>query len=282
MSNLRHAGRQVADVHHIVGDVHYLAFGLPANRLMLTIHDCAALNRLTGLKRSLLRYFWFAGPLRRAKLVTTISAAMKSELQRHFGATAEKVRVIPNCVRKEFTPAPKEFNHSSPVVLQVGTAWNKNVERVAAALRGTPCRLEIVGEMSPAQRQAVASTGIEWRELGALSDAELVGAYRRCDLVIFASLYEGFGLPILEAQATGRPVITSNRSSMPEAAGDGSLMVNPESIESIRAALCSVIQQAGLRCRLVDQGFVNVKRFQPEEVAARYAALYREISATVQ
>jgi len=76
------------------------------------------------------------------------------------------------------------------------------------------------------------------RELGRLTDAELVEAYRRCDMVVFASLYEGFGLPILEAQAMGRPVITSNFGAMREAAGDGALLVDPYSVESIRDAVC--------------------------------------------
>ena len=113
-----------------------------------------------------------------------------------------------------------------PVVLQVGTGWNKNVERVAEALRGTACRLEIVGSLSETQRTALHGSGVPFRELGRVGDEELVAAYHRCDLLIFASVYEGFGMPIVEAQAVGRVVITSNCSSMPEAAGDGALLVD--------------------------------------------------------
>lgn len=279
LSNVRHAARQMGDVHHIVGDVHYLAFGLAPNRLVLTIHDCAALNRLRGWKRAVLRYFWFIGPMRRAAVVTTISEAMKTELRRWTGPLADKARVIPNCARSEFVPALKEFNHTTPVALQVGTGWNKNVERVACALSGTGCRLEIVGELSSPQRQTVSAAGVPFRELGRVGDTELVAAYRRCDFVVFASLYEGFGLPILEAQATGRPVITSNRSAMPEAAGKGALLVDPESVESIRAAAVSLVQQPDLRKILVEQGFANILRFHPQAVAARYAGLYRTLAS---
>lgn len=278
LKNLRQARKLEADVHHIVGDVHYLAFSLPNDRTVLTIHDCAALNRLTGWKRVILRFFWFTGPMRRAAVVTTISETTKRELMRWVGSLAEKVVVIPNCVGSEFRVTPKAFDEQKPVCLQVGTKWNKNLERVAAGLRGTPWRLEIVGQMSVDQRSVLRESGIEFRELGRVSDAELVEAYQRCDLLIFASLYEGFGLPILEAQATGRPVITSNRSSMPEAAGDGALFVDPESVESIREAVEVILNEPTKREELVSKGFENVVKYRPEAIAARYAEVYEQVA----
>lgn len=278
LRSLRHAMRQVGDIHHIVGDVHYLAFGLPAKRTVLTIHDCAALNRLTGWKREILRYLWFTGPMQRAAVVTTISQTTKNELRQWVGDLAEKVVVIPNCVRSEFQPVLKTFDVEQPVVLQVGTGWNKNVERVAEALRGTPCRLEIVGSLSEAQRSALTGSGVPFRELGRVGDVELVAAYHRCDLMIFASVYEGFGLPILEAQAVGRPVITSNCSSMPEAAGDGALFVDPHSTEAIRDAVLRVCSSGGLREQLIVRGFENVAKFRPEVIAGQYAEVYRKMA----
>ncbi|MEO5714666.1 MAG: glycosyltransferase family 1 protein [Luteolibacter sp.] len=279
LRNLLHARRQRADVHHIVGDVHYLAFGLPPPRTVLTIHDCAALNRLTGWKREILRYFWFTGPMRRAAVVTTISETTKNELLKWMGPLAEKVVVVPNCVGSEFTASPKPWPENEPLCLQVGTGWNKNVERVAEALRDTGCRLEIVGRLTDSQRMAINATGVPWRELGRISDEELVAAYHRCDFLMFASLYEGFGLPILEAQATGRPVITSNLSSMPEVAGEGALLVDPMNPLSISNAVKSVISDATLRSRLIRDGFENVTLYRPESVARRYEAIYRKCLA---
>jgi glycosyltransferase involved in cell wall biosynthesis len=275
LANMRFAGRQAGDLHHIVGDAHYLAFALPRKRTVLTIHDCAALNRLSGWKLEILRYFWFTGPMRRAAVVTTISQTTKDELRRWVGDLADKVLVIPNCVRSEFTPAPKPFHSDAPVVLQIGTGWNKNVERVAEALRGTPCRLEVVGEMRPAQRASLERMGVPYRELGRISDEDLVDAYRHCDFVVFASIYEGFGLPILEAQATGRPVITSNRSSMPEAAGDGALFVDPESVVGIHQAVNRLLNEPDLRSFLIERGFRNVARFHPKAIADRYVEVYK-------
>ena len=341
--NVRHAARQTADVHHIVGDSHYLAFGLPREKTVLTIHDCGALNRLSGWKRAMLKYFWFTGPMRRAAVVTTISQASKDELRKWVGPLADKVVVVPDCVFADFAYDPKPFNEECPVVLQVGTKWNKNVERVMEAVRGTGCRLEIVGELSGEQRKgqgnfshglrglntdrvrAAAPTGLggecsrrgtpgdhnastdkETTEgledlrltdlklkhsgmtgdggqetvkvLGRLTDGELVEAYRRCDMVVFASLYEGFGLPILEAQAMGRPVITSNFGAMREAAGDGALLVDPYSVEAIRDAVLRIKREPALREDLIAKGLRNVERFRAEAVAACYAELYRNLA----
>jgi glycosyltransferase involved in cell wall biosynthesis len=116
-------------------------------------------------------------------------------------------------------------------------------------------------------------------ELGRLTDEELVEAYRRCDMVVFASLYEGFGLPILEAQAMGRPVITSNFGAMREAAGDGALLVDPYSVEAIRDAVLRIKREPALREDLIAKGLRNAERFRAEAVAERYAEVYREIAA---
>jgi glycosyltransferase involved in cell wall biosynthesis len=356
--NVRHAAQQETDIHHIVGDSHYLAFGLPPEKTVLTIHDCGTLNRLTGWKRALLKYFWFTGPMRLAAVVTTISEASKEELRKWVGSLADKVVVVPDCVFEEFAYDPKPFNEECPVVLQVGTKWNKNVERVMEAVRGTGCRLEIVGELEKAGHggfshgwkkidadrvRSAAPTGLRGecscpgtpgarnassdkqateqgghsrvcetaegkltrmtedvfgagdtgpksssagktehtsdppgvRELGRLTDEELVAAYRRCDMVVFASLYEGFGLPILEAQATGRPVITSNFGAMREAAGDGALLVDPYSVEEIRAAILRIKNEPGLREELVRKGRENAERFRADAIALEYAQIYR-------
>lgn len=279
LRNLKAAAGENADLHHIVGDVHYLAFGLPGERLILTIHDCAALERLKGWRRELLRQLWFVRPMKRAAVVTTISETTKQELLRWVGNLADRVVVIPNSVRSEFKPAPKSFDESCPVILQVGTGWNKNVIGVARALMGISCRLEVVGQLDGFQCAALKASHVDYRELGRVSDDQLVEAYQRCDLVIFASYYEGFGLPILEAQAVGRLVITSNLSSMPEAAGNGALLVDPMDPQSIHRAVKSIISDAGLRDRLIRDGFENVALYRPEAVARRYEAIYQKCLA---
>lgn len=255
-----------------------MAFGLPPEKTVLTIHDCAALNRLKGVSRALLKYFWFTGPMRRAAVVTAISEASKEELRQWVGPLADKVTVVPDCVFDDFQYAPKRFNKKAPVVLQIGTKKNKNFERVAEAVATTGCQLHVVGDLEPEQRALCGRLGIPYCALGVVSDEALVQAFRRCDIVVFASIYEGFGLPVLEGQAMGRPVITSNISSLPEAAGEGALLVDPYSVDEIRAAIVRVVADAGLRASLVEKGLKNVERFRPEAIAARYAEIYKKVA----
>jgi glycosyltransferase involved in cell wall biosynthesis len=152
LANLLFARRQRADIHHVLGDVHYLCFGLRRSNLVLTVHDCAGLEQIPCWKRAIMRYFWFIGPMKRAAVVTAISQCTKEELRKWVGDLADKVEVIPNCFRSEFRAVPQAFSKKAPVALQVGTGWNKNVERVAQSLRGTGCRLEIIGILNDEQR----------------------------------------------------------------------------------------------------------------------------------
>jgi glycosyltransferase involved in cell wall biosynthesis len=131
--------------------------------------------------------------------------------------------------------------------------------------------------MSEAQQTAVARHGIRVENHVALSRAELLEQYRRCDLLLFASTYEGFGLPIVEAQAVGRPVVAGEVWSMPEVAGGAACLVDPFDAGSIRAGVRRVISDATYRDRLIELGFVNARRFRAQAIAEQYAMLYREI-----
>jgi len=271
----RHAGKHVC---HVTGDIHYLALALPRGKTVLTIHDCAVLHRLKGWRRELVRKLWFEWPIRSSAITTAISATTRDDLLNWLPAgLQDRIRVVPNCVGSEFVPHHKEFNAERPVLLQIGTGWNKNIERVIEALRGLKCRLEIVGPLSREQLALLESAGIEFVSLGRVNDRELVEAYRRCDALIFASLSEGFGLPVVEAQAVGRPVITTKRGALAEVAGDGAVFVDPESSASIREAVEKIISDPDLRNAVIEAGFANVRRYQAGAIAAQYEAIYQEL-----
>lgn len=267
------------DVNHITGDVHFLALLLRKKRTLLTIHDLVSVHRLSGLRKKVLLLFWYWLPIKRAEQVTVISQFTKDDLLRHINVDPKKIRVVYDCVSSAFQSEPKEFNATNPVVLQVGVGKNKNLERVAEALQGVPCHLRIIGHLSSNQTEILHRCGIEYSSASSISDEQIVEEYCRCDMLVFASTYEGFGLPIAEAQATGRPVITSNICSMPEVAGDAACLVDPFDVASIREGILKVINMVAYREELVQQGFENVKRFRAEHIASQYLDIYRELLA---
>lgn len=265
------------EVNHITGDVHYLSYLLPKKNTLLTILDCGSLERLKGLKRAVLYIFWYWLPVKRVSIITVISESTKRELLRYVKCDESKIRVIPCCISNEFKSSPKEFNSTLPVLLQIGTAHNKNLLKVTEALVGIQCHVRIVGKLSDEQVSQLVSFNISYSCVSNLSDAEIVSEYIKCDALIFASTYEGFGMPIVEANATGRPVITSNILSMPEVAADAACLVDPYDVLDIRRGVLRVLSDENYRNTLIARGYVNAQRFRPNLIANQYAQIYREM-----
>jgi len=269
------AARQTGDVFHITGDIHFIALGLPRRRTVLTVHDCGFLTHPHTAMRFLLWLFWLKLPVWWCAHVTAVSEATKADIIRHTGCPPEKIAVIPTVIKSLFCRVDKPFNGAKPLVLHIGCTPNKNLLRHIDALAGLPVALHVIGQLNAEQSNALRHSGLEYRNSTGLSDEAMLDAYAEADLVLFASTFEGFGMPILEAQTVGRPVVTSDCSSMPWVAGGGACLVDPFNVASIRAGLERVIGDAAYRSTLVETGFRNVARFGASAVGRAYARVYQ-------
>jgi glycosyltransferase involved in cell wall biosynthesis len=272
-----HAFFNQGAVTHITGDITFAALLLFSKSTIITIHDCGILKRKHGIRKWLLKKLWFEWPMRRSRFVTTVSQSAADDIISECKVDQSKLIVIPNAISDHFQNVPKEFNSDCPRLLHIGTAPNKNLTRLIHAISGLTSELVIIGKISDDDRRLLKEKNIRFINFISLSQNEVVMQYRMADIVCFASLYEGFGLPILEAQATGRPVVTSDRCSMPYVAGGAALLVNPESVDSIRSGIQSLIDNAQLREQLIVQGLENVKRFRISTMCEKYAELYQRV-----
>ena len=266
-----------ADVHHITGAVNYLAFGLPGKRTIITVHDIGHYTEtLTGWRKVIYKYFFLVLPLRKVTAVTTISDFTKEQLIKEFNIAPTKITVIPNPVNPAFTFIAQRMN-ALPVILQIGAGYNKNIDKLLEAVKGLKVKLLLIRKPDNELMRKLKDNNIFFEFRSNLSEHELIQAYADSDIVYFASTYEGFGLPIIEAMALGRPVITSRISPMKEIGEDAAVIVDPLNISEIRSSIVSLIESKELYHQLVERGSVVVKKYRSEGVAMQYKLLYESL-----
>jgi glycosyltransferase involved in cell wall biosynthesis len=275
--NIVDAALGQGDINHITGDVHYLALLLRKSRTVLTIHDCRGMLWESGIRRLLYHLMWLMVPVSRAGVISVISEQTKREVLRYTSCPEAKIRVIPDPVGSEFQPTPKRFRSDRPTILQIGSGRNKNIERLAVAISGLNCKLDVIGPLTANAQLQLVQADVEFEWAADLSDSEVTAKYRNADLITFCSTYEGFGMPIIEANAIGRPVVTSSIEPMASVAGGAACLVDPYDPISIRAGILRVIEDRHYREELVRLGFENAKRFSAEAVAQSYMDVYREL-----
>lgn len=291
--------RERPDVYHAP---HYVLPPAIRCRSVVTIHDCIHLMFPQYLpNRAAYAYaratMWAAA--RRSARVLTVSEASKRDILRYFDIPPEKVVVVYNGIDERFSVPPaaedvarvrERYQLDQRFVLYAGTIKpHKNLIRLIHAfheLRASgfdDVSLLISGdEISklPALRRAVHEHKLHKhvRFLGHLPDEMLAILYRLAAVFVFPSLYEGFGLPPVEAMASGTPVVTSNVSSLPEVTGDAALLVDPYDVDSIVDGLSRVLSDPALAQTMRQKGLVRAREFSWERSVGRTLALYREIA----
>jgi len=270
--------------------------------VVATLHDALPIShpewcnpRLRGLKNWLQRK-----AAQKADHVIAVSQYAVEELVEHFGVDERRISVVPNGVDEAWLEAPapaavtatlEAYGLRSGYFLFVGTLQpRKNVERLLDAYLGLPQavreerQLVIVGNAGARsegllRRIAAANqngAAVLW--LNRLTDGDqLRHVYAGAGVFVFASLYEGFGIPVLEAFASGVPVVTSNVTSLPEVAGGAALEVDPLDAGAIRAAMLALVREPALRSRCIDAGRARAAQLTWSATARRTAAVYRSL-----
>jgi len=293
--------RARVDLYHAP---HYVVSPLTRCPYVVTIHDCIHLRfpqYLPNRAAHLYARTMMSIAAKRAERVLTVSQASKDDILHYLGVPSSKVEVIYNALDERLAAAPtaddvarvrERFQLTSPFILYAGNIKpHKNLERVIEAYsilrrRGVEdVKLLIIGdEISKYQnlRRLVHRFQLhqQVRFLGFVPDATLAALYRLANVFVFPSLYEGFGLPPLEAMAAGTPVITSNVSSLPEVVGDAAVLVDPLNASAIADGMVRVLRDESLRSDLIRRGRERVKMFSWERSVARIRQVYGELVKT--
>ena len=271
--------RNRSGINHITGDITYCAIGLLFQKTVITIHDTGRFdNEKRELKDVFYYLFWVFIPM----LITNKATCITEETAKRFKKYIpkflhKKIVVINNPVDSNFQYTEANRDRTIPTILHLGTKSNKNLERIAEALMGTPCTLNIIGKLSESQIKALKESAIQYTNSFNLTDEEINEAYKDCDIVSFASLYEGFGMPIIEGQAVGRPVVTSNIEPMLGIANDSAIIVDPYDVQSIRNGFLELIENNDIYDEIVQKGRKNVERYSVAAISEEYSSLYQEL-----
>jgi glycosyltransferase involved in cell wall biosynthesis len=294
-----------ADLIHIVDHGQgYLLGGLDPRRTIVTCHDVILLVLAAGrlgaakippIALQVLRLSMEF--VKRAALVVADSRQTRTDLVDLVGIDADKITVIHPGLNQPFAPDLERGRAlrrarglgDGPLILQVGGQFYKNISgvvRVLARLRrdGVDARVVRIGralageERALAERLDVLDSVVE---LGAVPDQDMPALYNAVDLLLFPSLYEGFGWPPLEAMASGTPVVSSRAGSLDEVVGDAALTADPGDIEALAGHAGSLLGDGNLRARVIARGLAHAARFSWERAAAEMNAAYRTLLARV-
>ena len=286
----------------LVHEPHYVLPPAIRCRSVVTIHDCIHLMFPQYLPSRLAHVYakgsmWSA--TRKADRILTVSEASKRDILRLFNVRPEKVVVVYNAIDERFlAPANAErmdlvrqrYQLDDPFVLYVGNIKpHKNIERLIDAFgrarhQGPDnLKLVIIGdEISkyPALRQSVHKHKLDKhvRFLGFQPQETLAAFYRLARAFVFPSLYEGFGLPALEAMACGAPVVTSNVSSLPEVAGGAALLVDPYDSEAIANGIVRAVTDDAMRADLIARGYERARSFSWTQSVRKIHDIYMEVA----
>jgi glycosyltransferase involved in cell wall biosynthesis len=242
--------------------------------LVVTVHDIAVFRHPSAFPRWTRTYSRRTVPhvLRAAARVIAVSRFTGDELMDVLDVPERKIRVVPNGVGTTFRTEGERA--AGEYVLAVGTLEpRKNLERIIEATSRLGSELRIVGARGWGDVR-VDRPGVEW--LGERSDRELAELYRGASCLVYASLYEGFGIPILEAMACGTPVVTSRGGATEEVAGNAAVLVDPLDSASIAAG---IVEASSRRDELSAAGLAHARRFQWRKAASATADVYREVAA---
>lgn len=276
LENIKFAKDEQGKINHIAAQTESYLVPFLKGKKIVTFHDFGTLYGSRNFLYKLLKILVYVKTAEYfADAITFVSNQTKEEFVKQKWKKIKNLHVIYNSYDERLAPNDKSNFEPKPVVLQIGTGARKNLETTIKAMEGLNAKLLIIGKLHENQLGLLKEYKIDYENAFDISYDKIVDCYNRARIVVFPTFYEGFGLPIIEANVMQKPIISSDLPIVREIGQDSVYYINPNSVEDISAALKKLFSDSLLYEKYINLGIKNARRFSKDVIFSQYSELYK-------
>ena len=279
IKNIRFAKREYGYINHIIAPTEAYLLPFIKNKKIITYHDLGTLYSSRNVIYKLLKILFYIKPAEFfSDAVIFVSEFTKNDFFRQVWKKNLNTKVIYNSYDERLVPNDKSTDEEIPIVLHIGTAKRKNLDTVIKACEGLRIKLLIIGKLSEVQINLLANSKIDYENYYDVDYDFIIESYNRATIVTFPSSYEGFGIPIIEANAMGKVVISTELPVIKEVGGNSVYYISADTDAEIKNAIITLLNDGSLREEYVQRGWKNCRRFKKDVVFEQYRNLYNSLN----
>jgi glycosyltransferase involved in cell wall biosynthesis len=263
------------DVNHILGDINYISIFMSKNKTINTFLDCRLLDCFVTVKKFIYKLIWFELPIKNSRIVTFISKFTKLQIEKKLNFKVKNSEVIPVPLTDNLLF--RVNNNKIKNILIIGTSKHKNVKNMIIGIKDLDVNLTIIGELDHKIKLFCKSNKIYYKNLIDIGKNKIKKILAQNDILLMVSKYEGFGMPIIEAQASGLVVITSDIEPMKSVVGKDGLIVNYNNPIEITKKIQKLLKDKDYFLKILKKGKDNSKKYDYKIINDCYHKLYNRI-----
>lgn len=278
LENIKFVKLEQGRVNHIVAQTESYLLPFIRGKKIVTFHDLGTIYSSRNILYKFLKILIY---IKTAEFfsdaITFVSVQTKNEFKRQIWKNKNNLHVIYNTYDERLAYNDRSALEEKPIILQIGTGKRKNLESTINAMIGLKAKLLVIGKLSDEQSRLLRENKIEYENYFDISYEEIVECYNRAKIVSFPTFYEGFGLPIVEANVMKKPVVSSDLPVIREVGGNAVFYIDPYNVATIQSAFMNLLMNSEVYKKYVSFGVDNAKRFSAEVIYPQYQELYGKL-----
>lgn len=276
IGNIKFARKEQGKINHIIAQTESYIVPFLNGKKIVTFHDFGTLYASRNFLYKFLKIIIYVKTAEFfSDAITFVSNQTKDEFIKQEWKKKQNLYVIYNSYDERLVPNDISNLEPKPIVLQIGTGKRKNLESTIKAMKNLNAKLLVIGKLNEIQTVLLKENKIDYENDFDISYEKIVDCYNRAKIVVFPTFYEGFGLPIIEANVMQKPVVSSDLPIVREVGQKSVYYIDPNNIEDISKAINKLLSDNFLYEKYVSLGIENAKRFSKEVIFSQYSELYR-------